>query len=58
MKRLLTVSGLVVFFAGCNVNESKEGRIQKIEEQNEQAAIRLQQLEARIQVIESKLSGD
>ena len=57
MRRLLVTSVAVAMFVGCNVNESKEGRIRKLESQLEETAERLDQFEKRIHELESNLAG-
>lgn len=53
MKQLLITTALLILCVGCNVNESKEGRIQKLEAQSQQTTTKLQELEQRIQTLES-----
>jgi len=53
MKRLLATTALLVLFAGCNMNENKEGRIRKLETQNEKITDRIELLENRLEEIES-----
>ena len=58
MKKLLLTPAFLVMFVGCNVNESKEGRIRKLETQNEEMVDRLELLENRIQILESNSKTD
>ena len=53
MKQLLITTALLISIAGCNINESKEARIQKLETNSEQTASKLQELEQRVQALES-----
>ena len=52
MKKLLLISTLTFFFAGCNMNPSKEARIQKLETEIQEVEDKLQQLEDKIQTLE------
>lgn len=54
MKKVAIGSLALLILTGCNANESKEGRIRKLETQSEQTAAALQELEKRIQALESK----
>ena len=56
MKRLVIASLAVAIFVGCNVNESKEGRIRKLESQVKQTTERLDQFEERLQDLEAHAS--
>jgi TolA-binding protein len=53
MKQLLVITACMALFVGCNFNESKEARIQKLETQIEQTTNKLQELENRIQTLDS-----
>lgn len=53
MKHLLVIMGVLILFAGCNMNENKEARIKKLEKQHEQMVAQIEQLESRIQLLES-----
>lgn len=53
MMRLLIATAVLVSFIGCNINESKEGRLQKLEAQSKQTAAKIQDLQQRIESLES-----
>lgn len=52
MKNALTIIALSIFFIGCNVNLSKEARIQKLEAEIQQSIEKIDQLEKRIGSLE------
>lgn len=51
--RVVALTSIVILHTGCNMSENKEARIRKLENQNEQTATKLQELESRIESLES-----
>lgn len=58
MKKPLVASLTLLILAGCNANESKEGRISKLESQAQVTAEALQKLESRIRDLERSASDN
>ena len=58
MKHLPVVTAFLILFVGCNMNENKEARIQKLEKLNEQTTTRLELLENRMQALESNTNKE
>jgi len=54
VRKTLFLCALFIFNAGCNVNESKEARIQKLESLHAQTKETIAELEARIVTLESQ----
>jgi len=54
MKQLLVTTVLLIALVGCNVSENKEARIQNLESQSKQSVSKIQQLEQRIESLESR----
>lgn len=52
MKKLFLTATLSVLFFGCNMNPSKEARIQDLETEMEQTMERISELEDRVQILE------
>lgn len=53
MKKLLIITALFAFFAGCNANESKEARLRKLEKEAVVTRRKLQDLEDSVQAVEA-----
>ncbi len=53
MKKILVFLTISVLFIGCNLNPNKEARIQKIEAEILQSNEKINQLENRIESLES-----
>ena len=58
MKRFLVTTTILISLAGCNFNENKEARIQKLETQMKRNSAQLQDLEKRIEVLELNTNAD
>ncbi len=54
LRRTLLGLSIVILCGGCNMNESKEARIQKLESLNAQNMDTIAELEARIAALESQ----
>jgi len=52
MKKLLLTATLSFLFLGCNMNPSKEARIQQLESEIKQAKEQISELEERVQTLE------
>ena len=52
MKKALGIIALSVFFIGCNMNPSKEARIQKLEAEIQHTVEKINQLEKRVEALE------
>ena len=57
MKKAFGILALSVFFMGCNINPSKEARIQKLETEIQQSIEKINQLEKRIETLEEQNEG-
>jgi len=53
MKNVLAVLAVTLFLFGCNMNPSKETRIQKLEAEVELSLEKINQLEARLDSVEA-----
>lgn len=53
MRKALIILCLATFFIGCNMNPSKEARIQKLESEIQQSIDQINQLEKRVANLES-----
>lgn len=58
MKKRMAAACVILLVAGCGMNENKETRIQKLEEQNVEINAQLQRLSLRVQSLESKTATD
>jgi len=54
IKKTVLIASLTVFLYGCNLNPSKEARIQKLETDIEQSLEKIGGLETRVQILESQ----
>ena len=54
IKKLVFITTLSVFLSGCNMNPSKEARIQKLETEIRQSLDKIDALETRVQTLESQ----
>jgi len=54
IKKTVLISSLLVFLSGCNMNPSKEARIQKLETEIQQSQEKIGDLETRVQILESQ----
>ena len=54
IKKIVLIATLSVFLSGCNMNPSKEARIQKLETEIQQSLEKIEDLEARVQALESQ----
>ena len=52
IKKLVFITTLSMFLCGCNMNPSKEARIQKLEMEIQQSLVKIEALEARVQTLE------
>lgn len=52
MKKIFVIITFSLFFIGCNMNPSKEARIQKLETEIQQALDKINQLENSVQSLE------
>jgi len=52
MKKVLLIATFSLFLLGCNMNPSKEARIQKLESEMKNAIDKIETLEGRIQNLE------
>ena len=52
MKKALLITAFSFFFIGCNMNPSKEGRIQKLETEMLKVMNELEMLQSRVQTLE------
>ncbi|MEM1328918.1 MAG: hypothetical protein AAGI23_23370 [Bacteroidota bacterium] len=57
MKKVLGIIAMSVLFVGCNMNPSKEARIQKLETEVQQSMEKINQLEERIETLEEINAG-
>jgi len=53
IKKTVLISSLLVFLSGCNMNPSKEARIQKLETEIQQSLEKIEDLEIRVQALET-----
>lgn len=53
MKKLLLLASLSLIIFGCNMNPSKETRIQQLESDREQTLKKIDKLEIRVQTLEN-----
>jgi outer membrane murein-binding lipoprotein Lpp len=53
IKRIVLIAAVSVFLSGCNMNPSKEARIQKLESAIEQSQEKIEDLETRVQALET-----
>lgn len=54
MNKILLIAAFSLFFIGCNMNPSKEARIQKLETEVQQSTEKIKTLENRIQTLEAR----
>ncbi|MGA9238223.1 hypothetical protein [Robiginitalea sp.] len=54
IKKTVLIATLSVFLSGCNMNPSKEARIQKLETEIQQSLEKIEDLEARVRALESQ----
>ncbi len=52
MKKVLLIITIAGFFIGCNMNPSKEARIQKLEAEIQMTIHKVNELESRVQTLE------
>lgn len=57
MNKILGMIALSVFTLGCNINPSKEARIQQLETEVQQSMEKINQLESRIETLEELNAG-
>ena len=57
MKKVFGIIAISVLFIGCNMNPSKEARIQKLETEIQQSMEKINQLEKRIETLEEINEG-
>lgn len=57
MKKVFVIIAISVLFIGCNVNPSKEARIQKLENEIQLSMEKINQLEKRIETLEEINEG-
>ena len=53
MKHILVIIALSIFLFGCNMNPSKEARIQKLETETLQSVEKIKQLENKVEALEN-----
>ncbi len=53
MKKTLGIIAISMFCFGCNINPNKEARIQKLETEFQQSMEKINQLEKRVESLES-----
>ena len=54
IKKTVLIATLSVFLSGCNMNPSKEARIQKLETEIQQSLEKIEDLDARVRALESQ----
>ena len=54
IKKTVLIATLSVFLSGCNMNPSKEARIQKLEMEIQQSLEKIEDLETRVGALESQ----
>jgi TolA-binding protein len=54
IKKLVFITTLSVFLSACNMNPSKEERLQTLETEIKQSQQRIEALEARVQILETQ----
>ena len=54
IKKTVLIASLLVFLSGCNMNPSKEARIQELESAIEQSQEKIEDLETRVQALENQ----
>lgn len=54
IKKTVLIATLAVFLTGCNMNPSKEARIQKLETEIQQSQEKIEGLEIRVGALESQ----
>jgi PBP1b-binding outer membrane lipoprotein LpoB len=54
MKKIVLLAAISILFSGCNMNPSKEERIQKLETELQQSLDKIGDLEIRIQTLEGQ----
>ena len=52
MKKILLIASCSLFLFGCNINPSKEARIQKLETEIQQTMDKVSNLENKVQLLE------
>ena len=52
MKKALLIITIASFFIGCNINPSKETRIQKLETEIQMTVNKVNELESKVQTLE------
>jgi predicted nucleic acid-binding Zn-ribbon protein len=52
MKKVLLIAFCSLFFLGCNMNPSKEARLQQLEMEIQQTMDKINSLEGRVQTLE------
>ncbi len=52
MKKIILILFTVGFLTSCNLNPSKEARIQKLEAEIQKMALKIEEIETRVQVVE------
>lgn len=57
MNKTLGIIALSIFTLGCNINPSKEARIQQLETDVQQSTEKIDQLEKRIETLEEINAG-
>jgi PBP1b-binding outer membrane lipoprotein LpoB len=57
MKKVTVIIAISVFFIGCNMNPSKEARIQKLETEIQQSMEKINQFKERIEILEEMNTG-
>jgi len=54
MRKTLIIAMLAILFIGCNINPSKEARLQKLEAEMQQMNNAVMELESQVQALEEK----
>ena len=54
IKKTILIATVFLFLSGCNMNPSKEARIQKLEMEIQQSLEKIEDLETRIGALESQ----
>jgi predicted RNase H-like nuclease (RuvC/YqgF family) len=54
IQKTVLIATLSVFLSGCNMNPSKEARIQKLETEIQQSQEKIEGLEIRVRALESQ----
>ncbi|MCI4671758.1 MAG: hypothetical protein MRZ79_26690 [Bacteroidia bacterium] len=57
MKKVFGIIAISVLFIGCNMNPSKEARIQKLEAEIQESMAKINQLEEKIEKLEEINEG-